>query len=262
MWAVDMRDAQALQRLTQEIGARVVFHLAGKVTARQELGLVADTLGGNLLSTVNILTALAGSKIEKFVLAGSSAEITRDGVPSSPYAASKLASAIYADMFQRLYDVPVVRTRIFTTYGPGQEASKVIPHIINSLLASQPPLLSSATRACDFIFVDDVVTGLLIAARSGQPGGAPIDFGTGQAIMLKDVARELAKLAGRTIEPVFNAVESRRFEAAAVADIDATYELLGWRPAWTLQQGLMKTLEWFEAHESSELTREFVPEKQ
>jgi UDP-glucose 4-epimerase len=250
MWAVDLRDANAVHRVVRELDARFVFHLAGKVTAQQDLGLITDTLGSNLLATVNLLVALTGSKVETLLLASSSEEVGDAGVPSSPYAASKLASAIYAEMFRRLYDLPIIRARIFLAYGPRQEASKVIPHIICSLLANLSPRLSTGTRACDFVFVDDVVRGLLMAARSAPVDGKPIDFGTGRATTLKDLARELAALTGRTVEPVFGAAESRKLETTAMADVEATFRLVGWRPAWSLQHGLMKTIEWFEEHQA------------
>ena len=253
MWSADLRDADAVRRVSREVGPRIIFHLAGKVTARQELALITDTLGCNLLSTVNMLAAFTGSDVEKFVLAGSSEESGDTGVPSSPYAASKMASAIYAEMFHRLYNVPVIQTRLFVTYGPRQETSKVIPHMISSFLANRSPHLSCPARACDFIFVDDVVRGLLMAARSAAPGGASIEFGTGHAIALSDVATELATLTHRTLEPVFGAIETRRFERVAVADVDTTYKLIGWRPIWTMQEGLAKTIEWFEANQARNL---------
>jgi len=250
MWAVDLQDAGAVRRMVREVDAQFVFHLAGKVTARQDLGLIADTLGSNLFATVNLLVALTGSGVEKLVLAGSSEEVADAGAPSSPYAASKLACAIYAEMFQCLYEVPIIRARIFMAYGPRQAASKVIPHIICSLLANQRPRLSTGTRACDFIYVDDVVRGLLMAARLAPLGGKPIDFGTGRATTLKDLARELAALTGRSVKPVFGAAEIRKLEKTAMADIDATSRLVGWRPAWDLQRGLTTTIEWFEEQQA------------
>ena len=259
MWAVDMKNASYVQRVVREARPRFVFHLAGKVSARQDMGLIPETLSTNLLGTVNLLVALTGSKVESLVLVGSSEEVGDEGVPSSPYAASKLASCIYARMFYRLYNLPIVWARVFVAYGPRQESSKVIPHIIGSLLANVRPRLSTSTRACDFIFVDDVVSGLLMAARSVPPGCKPIDIGTGRATTLKEIARELAALTGRSIDPVFGAAENRKLERTVVADLDATRSMLGWSPSLDLREGLIRTIGWFKERSSGDCVQQKKP---
>jgi nucleoside-diphosphate-sugar epimerase len=253
---VDLQEAQAVREVLARLKPGFIFHLAGLVTGRQERSLVLPMLHHNLVGTVHLLLAALEAGVERLVLTGSSEEVyggDRDGIPSSPYAASKTAGTLYARMFHRLYGLPVVVVRPFMVYGPRQAESKLVPHIIVSLLSGKPPRLSSGERVYDFVYVQDVVRGLLKAALAPRAAGEEIELGSGVGFHIRDLAELLVGLTGSSIQPLYGAVADRVGEHSRIADLTKARDLLGWEPIWSLREGLAETIAWYRAHLSKEV---------
>lgn len=247
-WRCDLRDRDAVSRLLGEARPEIVFHLAGRTAAARELTLVPETFLDNLATSVNVLTAAATIEGCRVVLAGSLEEPAPEEaqpLPSSPYAVSKWAASTYGRMFHALFGVPVTCARIFMVYGPGQrERWKLVPSVTISLLRGEAPRLSSGTRAIDWIYIDDVVDGLMAIARVPAAAGRTVDLGTGSLTTIRDIVRILAELVGGGIEPVFGALPERPHEQQRVANAAESVRLLGWKPATSLRQGLESTVTW------------------
>jgi nucleoside-diphosphate-sugar epimerase len=168
------------------------------------------------------------------------------GVPCSPYAASKWACTGYARMFHALYQLPVVIARPFMVYGPAQwDLTKLLPYVITSLLQEQSPQVSNGTRALDWVYVDDVVTGLLLIAQSDYLDARTIDFGTGSLITIRDIIERVARVIGARVAATFGAVPDRPLERPHAARLDETRQLTGWIPATALDDGLTATVAWY-----------------
>lgn len=244
--AADLADADAVAALVAAVRPRVVFHLASHVAGSRDLELVLPTFHANLASTVHLLTAVARQGgCRSFVQAGSLEE-SRGDVPASPYAAAKLAASAYAEMFAALYAVPAVVARIFMVYGPGQpDLRKLVPYVATSLLRGAAPRLSSGTRPVDWIYVDDVVEGLLRLGRRSDLGGRHVDLGSGELVTVAEVVSRLFQIVGQDRAPDFGSLEDRPREQVRSADVAATAALLGWRPATDLDAGLAATVEWY-----------------
>lgn len=247
-WQVDLSDPHAANSTMHRIQPHVVFHLAGLAVGGRDAGLVLPTFHSNLETSVNILAAVNETSCKRMVLAGSLEEPeTGDGlfVPSSPYAAAKWASSAYGRMFHALYKTPVVITRIFMTYGPGEpNEKKLIPYVINSLLQDQPPELSSGTRRVDWIFVEDVVQGLIQAALRPGIDGCTVDLGSGHLVTVREVVHRISKIINSEVHPRFGAAPDRPMEQVRVAHLEESIRLLGWCPGHSLDQGLQRTVKW------------------
>lgn len=249
---VDLRDYATVKTTLSELQPELIYHLAGLVTAQQDIALVLPMLQHNLLTTVHLLLAATEVGCDRFVCVGSSEE-GLDGeekpnrVPSSPYAAAKAAASLYAKMFHRLYNLPLVLVRPYMVYGPRQEKTKLLPYTILSLLQREPPQLSSGRRVCDFIYVLDVVRGLLKAGIEPQVIGETVDLGTGSGNYIQDVVNLLVEMTGSEIKPVFGAIPDRIGESSQVADREKTKRLLGWEPLCSLRDGLTETVAWYRA---------------
>jgi nucleoside-diphosphate-sugar epimerase len=185
------------------------------------------------------------------VLLVCSAEEVRECEPgkqlSSPYGAAKMAATMYGRLFENLYGLPVVLTRPLMAYGPGQGDAKLIPYVIRSLIRNEPPQLSSCSRYCDFVFVDDVIRGFLRAAIGSHVGGTVLELGTGRAVMTRDVVERLARLSGASAPPAFGALPDRPETPMIAADLGTTERLIGWTPRWSLDAGLAATFEHYAA---------------
>ncbi len=246
-WRADFRDTVATRSLLAAVLPDVVFHLAGCVSGGRGIEAVLRTLEHNLQGTVNLLLAVTELGCGRIVLAGSLEEPDEEGaeVYSSPYAASKWATRAYARVFHTLYGTPVVSTRIFKVYGPGRQPyTRFVPYIISSLLSGEAPKLTSGERKVDWIYIDDVVEGLLSCARSQDVIRGTVDLGSGCLTEVRAVAFLIARLMGTEIRPEFGALADRQMEQVRVADTRRTYDQLGWQPTTSLT-GLRTTIAWF-----------------
>jgi nucleoside-diphosphate-sugar epimerase len=207
---------------------------------------------GNVVTTVNLLTTATELGVDRIVLVGSLEEPGRGElatVPSSPYAASKWAAGDYARMFHALFGTPVVIARTFMVYGPGQvDGRKLVPYVTRALLRGVAPELSSATRPVDWIYVDDVVDGLLALGVTPGAGGESFDVGSGQLVPVRDVVLQLADIIRPSVEIEFGAVPDRPLEQVRVADATDTKARIGWEAQVALRDGLERCVEWYAEH--------------
>ncbi len=245
--AVDLTDLNAVRQMIRVAAPDLVFHLAGCVTGSQALEDVEPTFALNLMSTVHLLTCAAETSRCRVVLAGSMHEPDRDDpdlIPVTPYAASKWASTAYARMFHRLYQYPVAITRPMMVYGPGQwDVTKLLPHVITSLLNGTSPEVSSGKRVLDWVFVDDVVAGMMAVAMTREACGQAIDLGSGKLVSIREIAEMAAALVGSSVPISFGALPERPFERPRVARVKETWQLTGWSAETSLADGLRKTVE-------------------
>lgn len=249
----DVADFDSCRALVAEARPDYVFHLASHVAGARGEELVEPTFHGNLQTTVALLTSLVGSGCRRVVLAGSMEE-PGDGegarLPSSPYAAAKWAAAAYGRMFHALYDLPVVRARIFMVYGPDQkDLKKLVPYVCLSLLDGDAPRLTSGARPVDWVYVDDVVDGLLSLAVTPGLEGESLDLGSGRQATVREVVESLHRISGDGAPaPVFGELADRPLEQTPTADPQATTERTGWKPRVELDEGLARTFAWYREH--------------
>jgi UDP-glucose 4-epimerase len=240
---VDLTDSEATGRTFARIRPDLVWHLCSYAQGERDLSLVLPTFRGELETTVNVLSSATESGCSRLVMAGSLEESDPSDVPSSPYAAAKAASRTYAKMFHRLYGLPIVMTRIFMTYGPGQSAKKLIPHCIDTLLQGRPLKIASPSRKVDWLYVEDVVQGLLAVAAAPDLEGKSVDLGSGEMVEIREVVHRIQRLINPGASIEFASSPGRALEQVRCADSAKTYALTGWRPTSSLDAGLTRTVE-------------------
>lgn len=251
-WRVDLADPRGTHQLILDTQPDYIVHLAGHVVGARDLHNVAPSFRDTLHSTVNLLTAATEHRCKRLVLAGSLEEpfegdLTK-AIPSSPYAAAKFSARMFARMFHALYQTPVVMTRIFMVYGPGQrDLKKLVPHVAVSLLRGEAPRLSSGARLVDWVYIDDVVEGLVRTLDRPGLDGQTVDLGSGTLTSVQQVAEKLAALHGGSLQPLFGSLPDRPLEQERLARLQHTRELLGYAPSTSLDEGLRQTLAWYRA---------------
>ncbi len=246
---IDLADGGAVDKLIDKLRPEIVFHLASHVAGAREVELVAPTFEANLASTVHLLTAVHRLGCRRFIQVGSLEEPEPGeplAVPSSPYAAAKMAASAYARMFHALYGTPVVLARLFMVYGPAQkDLRKLIPYLILELLRGRQPKLSSGGREIDWIYVEDVVDGLILAAERDGNEGRRVDLGSGRLVTIRKVVETLYRRLAPGELPPFGSLPDRTMEQVRSARSAESYERLGWRPRTSLEVGLAATADWY-----------------
>ncbi|GAA0901393.1 NAD(P)-dependent oxidoreductase [Pseudonocardia zijingensis] len=244
---VDLADARATHLLVQRVRPDVVIHLASRAEGARNLSLVVPMLNDNVVSAVNVMTAAADVPDCRVVLAGSleeHADLEPGSGARSPYSASKIAATTYATLFRDIANLPVTVLRLGMVYGPDDpHATRLVPHVVDSLLRGVAPALSSGTRRVDWVYVDDVVDALLAAAVEPAALGRVIDIGTGDPVSIRDVVSLIADITGARVAPRFGVLADRPGDRDLVADPGPAREYLGWRARTPLRVGLERTVD-------------------
>jgi len=245
---LDITNLEAVMELIKIIQPDYVYNFSGFVQGGRTLENLWPTFKVNLEGTLNLLTALQQSPCKRLILLGSMEELQEEH-PVSPYAASKIAASSYARMFHALFSTPVVIAQLFMVYGPNQkDERKLVPYTIQSILNKEIPHFSSGARQTDWVYVGDIVSGLIQIATYPGIEGASIQFGTGRSSSVKEVITNIFELMKVGASPVFGKIEDRKHETTLVADVAATKALIGWEANTSLKEGLKKTVAWYQEH--------------
>jgi len=254
-WQADLGQVATVRQLWEATRPEIVFHLASHVAGARELAKVLLTFYDNLASTVHLLTAATETGCRRIVVSNSSEEPQRfDGVtiPCSPYAAAKWSASAYGRMFHALFHTPVVMPRIFMTYGPDQkDVQKLVPYVIRSLLQGESPMIGDGTRLVDWIFVEDVVEGLLLAATAPGMEGVAFDVGSGSLVSIRQMVEQIVEVMESDLRPHFGALPDRPLEQERAADTTFLKERLLWTPQTPLRLGLEATVAWYRERDSA-----------
>lgn len=245
--AFDIRDAVAVQTSLDEAAPDVVFHLAAVgVTDPNVDPMLALMVNGS--GVINLLEGLRGRGVERAVLVGTCYEYgasTTDGGldPQDAYSASKVAAWAFGHMYWRAYGLPVTTVRPFQVYGPGQSERTLIPSAVRTALAGEDFPMTPGKQVRDFVFVDDVVEGMMAAALSETAEGKSLDLGTGRGITVLHVVERIWRLTKARGRIRAGALSYRTGAAMnLVADADQTCRETGWRARTSLEEGLRATI--------------------
>ena len=177
-----------------------------------------------------------------------------EGMPThalSPYALQKIIGEEYCQLFTELYGLETVVTRYFNVYGPRQDLSSrysgVISIFIKALCEEAPVTIhGDGEQTRDFVYVGDVVNGVLRAVTTTGASGEVVNLATGGFVSLKALFLTLCEITGAWVKPVYG--EARRGDIRhSQADVAKARDLLGYRPQATLEEGLRRTVEWYRA---------------
>jgi NAD dependent epimerase/dehydratase len=255
--AGDVRDEGMVRKAVQ--GREAVFHLAALIGIPYSYNAPVSYVQVNVQGTLNVLMAVRESGVERFVHTSTSETYgTAQYVPidekhplqgQSPYSASKIGADKMVESFYLSFGVPAVTVRPFNTYGPRQSARAVIPAIIAQCMAGSKVRLGHTTPTRDLNYVTDTVEGFVLAAASQEAIGQVINIGSGVEISIGDLAKKIAGKMGRTVEIETDPARERPRQSEVerlLGDNSKAARLLGWKPQIGLDDGLSRTIEWFE----------------
>jgi len=236
-----------------------VVHLAARAGVRASVLEPDVFLRTNGLGTLVLLEACRRHRVQKFLLASTSAlygahnptpyrEDADTSRPLSPYAASKKAAECLAYTYHYLYGLDVVVLRYFTVYGPAGRPDMSVFRFIRQIAEGQPVLVyGDGSQQRDFTYVEDVARGTVAALE--LRGFEIINLGSDRPVSVLKLIEQIERLVGRQAR-----VEYRPAQPADVpatwADIRRAKEKLGWTPQTTLEQGLAQTVAWYQQHRS------------
>ena len=151
--------------------------------------------------------------------------------------------------FFNAFGLPVVIARPFNTYGPRQSARAIIPTIITQIASGKREIMvGDLTPTRDFNYVADTCRGFLAIARAEGLEGEEINIASGTEISMADTLATIARLMNADVKWTTDPqrVRPSRSEVFRLCgDNSKITSLTSWRPSFSIEEGLMRTIEWF-----------------
>lgn len=251
--ATDLTDESAVRSLVATIRPEIVYHLAthGAYPGQADADGIIQT---NILGTWNLLKAVEHVDYEVFVNSGSSSEYGfKDQAmretdllePNSYYAVAKCAQTLLCQHVAKVQRRPIVTFRLFSVYGPFEEASRLIPTLIRRCLSGQHLVLVEPDTARDLVYIDDITDAYLRTDQLAQLSGEIINLGTGVQTSIRQVVDVILHHTAAQVECRWGAMPARIWDAKTwVADCTKSRRLLGWSPVTSLHEGIERTVAW------------------
>jgi nucleoside-diphosphate-sugar epimerase len=253
----DIRDLDTCRKAVD--GVDYILHQAALPSVPRSVEDPLLTNAINITGTLNLMLAARDTGVRSFVQASSSSVYGddaaprklegREGKPLSPYAISKLVDEKYARVFQDLFGFRAVSLRYFNVFGPRQDPfsqyAAVIPLFITKVLKGErPTIFGDGEQSRDFTFVENVVEGNILAARSDRGGGEAINLACGERLTVNALLAAVNDVLGTKVEAVY--VDPRPGDILhSTADVEKSRRVLGFEPRVTFLEGLKTTVDWY-----------------
>ena len=252
----DITDAAAIERAFASFKPELVDHHAAQIDVRKSVTDAGFDATVNIVGGIRLLEACTRHGVKKFVYASTGGALYGEGRqlpatedhpinPEAPYGASKHALEHYLYLWKLLHGLDYTVLRYPNVYGPRQnphgEAGVNAIFIGLMLEGKRPKIFGTGEQVRDYLFVDDVVEGNVIALSKGS--GEMVNLGTGVGTSVLDIVRELNVILGTTIEPIFEAARPGEIQRIYL-DAARAQQVLGWTPRTSFRDGLTKTVDW------------------
>jgi UDP-glucose 4-epimerase len=253
-------DEAALKRVFA-LKPDVVYHLAAFFANQNSVDFPQRDLQTNGLGTLLVLQYAQMCGLERLVYASSGCSIYGSQAPlplkedfmsmhlTTPYQITKMLGELYCNFFNHHYSLPVVKTRFFNSYGPGEvpgQYRNVIPNFIYRGLSGLPiPLTGTGEETRDFTHVSDIVDALLRAGFYERAIGQEMNIASGHEVSILELARRVNELTGNTAGIAFAERRVWDTKKRLLASVDRAHDLLGYVPKMPFEDGLAGTVAWF-----------------
>jgi len=256
LYITDIADEHNCEYIFKKYKPSTIFHFAAESHVDNSIQNCTPFIHTNINGTVNLLNLSLKYEVQKFI------HISTDEVygsiddgyfteksnynPRNPYSASKAASDHFVMAYHNTYGLPVVITNCSNNYGPRQYREKMIPKTISNLLSGKKvPIYGDGKQVRDWLYVQDHCEALIEVWLKGRVGqkyniGGECEF---RNIDIVRMILDRMNLKEDMIEYVNDRPgHDRRYST----DIAKIRHELKWSPQFTLEEGLDKTIEWYE----------------
>lgn len=253
---VDITD-QSVADVFQTEQPDLVFHMAAQTSVNISTRNPIKDSEINVLGTLRVLEASRRCGVEKFVYSSTGGALYGDSeinpcsedhliAPVSPYGMSKYQGEIQLELYRRIHLLRYTILRYGNVFGPRQdphgEAGVVAIFSQAMLEGRQPQVFGDGEQTRDFVYVEDVVDANIAAITRGE--GSAFNIGSGQPSSINNVFGLLQKITGYQWPP--DHVPARSSDVYQIyLDNTKAAEGLGWTPQATLEEGLLRTTEYF-----------------
>ncbi len=255
----DLASVEDVRRIVRAVQPDTIFHLGSYVNVKRSLEDIDEINRVIIGGTLNLVRVILSEVPDAFFINTGTCEEYGDGPvpfredqmprPVSPYSAAKVAATYFVHMATRSLGLKAVTVRPFLTYGPAQLPLRLIPQAILAGLLRREFKMTPGEQTREFNYVADIVEGYAQIARTPEVAGEIINLGNGQEIQIREVVRLIFDLMGNPIEPQIGALPYRPGETwHFYSDPSKAKRLLNWEARTPLEEGLRRTIAWYERH--------------
>jgi nucleoside-diphosphate-sugar epimerase len=252
----DLTDKEETKRVVSLIKPNIIFHLAvyGGYPSQSETSKIIIV---NFVGTVNLLNACIEEGFNCFINAGSSSEygikfkaMKEEDLlePINIYGVTKAAATLYSSALAKKFNLPIITLRLFSPYGYYEDAARLIPYLVLSMLKNKEIKLSSPHAVRDFIFIEDVIRAFILTVEKKEAllPGTILNVGSGFNTKVNEVFYKLKEIIDYKMD---FSIEGHPRDSDTLRDWRANTkkikETLGWVPKNNLEEGLIKTVKWY-----------------
>ncbi|MFO7960025.1 MAG: dTDP-glucose 4,6-dehydratase [Nitriliruptoraceae bacterium] len=215
---------------TNVTGAGVIFDACRRAEVDRVLHISTDEVYGSIPDP--------GSFVESDPL-----------LPNSPYSVSKAGADLLARSYGVTYDYPITVTRTANNFGPYHYPEKMIPLFVTNLLdGMKVPLYGDGSNVRDWTYVEDNCAAQWLVLTEGVPGEV-YNVGAGNELTNKDLTLAVLEALDQDTSMIEHVADRPGHDLRYSVDT-AKVRSLGWAPAWTLEDALAATIEWYRANEA------------
>lgn len=240
-------------------GMDIVVHLAANTGVPKSVANPELDFETNAMGTFNMLEATRHQGLKRFIFASSGAPagtakppVTEKSLPEpiSPYGASKLAGEGYCSAYHHCFGLDTVALRFSNVYGPySSHKTSVVAKLLSAISIGEDwTIYGDGTQTRDFLYVDDLVEAILLAAYTRGIGGHAFQIATGVEHSLRDlmdiIQKSLAK-RGLSSGKIIHENSRQGDMPRNYADPSKAAKMLGWKAETNLEDGIRETVDWF-----------------
>jgi CDP-glucose 4,6-dehydratase len=257
----DVRDQALLERILGEYEIDTVFHLAAQTIVGIANRNAVSTFESNVGGTWALLEACRRSPVVRQIVLASSDKAYgdqsdlpyRESAPlrgRHPYDVSKSCADLIAQSYALTYGMPLAITRCGNSYGGGDlNWNRVVPGTVRSVLRGQRPVIRSDGQFVrDYFYVEDGAAAyMLLAERLAEDrglAGEAFNFSNETQLTVLALVERILTLMGSQLEPDVRNEATNEIRHQYLS-AEKARNRLGWRPRFTLDQGLARTIEWY-----------------
>lgn len=258
----DVRDSEYCRKITENID--VIFNLAALIAIPYSYVAPDSYVDTNVKGALNICQAAISNNVSK-VIQTSTSEVYGTAryvpidenhplQPQSPYSASKIGADAIAMSFHNAFDLNVTIARPFNTYGPRQSSRAVIPTIITQIASGMKEIkVGDGTPTRDFNYVLDTCRGFVMLAENDSVNGETVNIGSNYEISIADTMQLIKQIMNSDVKFVVDEQRIRPQNSEVFrlwCDNTKINKLVGFKPEYSIEEGLRRTIEWFSKEEN------------
>ena len=246
--------------------ADIVYHCAAQLSRTESMKSPQKDSDINCRGLLNVLDTCANmEEVPRVIFPSSQAVVGKPSTlpishetrasPLDVYGANKRAGELYCQVYEQTQDVPTTTVRLTNVYGPRAQLSNpnygVIQQFIRAAIQGEElTVFEPGTITRDFVYIDDVVSGLLALGRNDEVVGERYLIGSGTATTIRELAESIISVANRGTVKLVPWPDD--WDSIRMGDIESDPSKLqtetGWEPRTGLEDGLKRTTDYYGSH--------------